>query len=706
VAEVSAFAPLFNLTVATGIRAERASGQLVTGNYFTALGVSAWCGRTLEPQDDRPDAPAVAVLGYRFWQQNLGGDEEIVGKPIRVNQLTFIVVGVLPPEFIGTLETGLAPAVTVALSQEPRLNPMWSWTNRAHIWWLHPMGRLKPGATAKQAQEQLEPVFLRTVQEARKMLPPPRRTAAVEPRDMFRLETGRQGLVDVRHTFRQPLFILLGIAGLVLLLACLNVASLLLARSFVRRREIALRVSLGATRGRIVRQLMTESALLALAGGAAGLMVAWWGRQGLLQLWSVGDSGALDINQRLLGFTLAISATTALIFGLVPAWRMTRVDLNTALKKGSVVTRSGLREGLTVAQVALSTILLIGAGLFIATLHNLRDIEIGFDRTNLLRFQLNAGDVGYSPAQATVLFERIRTRLADLPGVRSAAFAGERGRSPDFRRTMGIPLLAGRDFTEQDGAGSPPVALVNESLAKSRFPGESPIGRQYTIKGSSAMRTPDRVVEIVGVVGDTRDRDLRQKIQANVYVPYAQDPLTFANADFRLRTLGHAEARFADIRRVVREIEPAIAVNDLRTEEQHSDVIFARERLFAILSAWFGGLTLLLTCIGLYGLLAHEVTARTKEIGIRIAIGAQRQEAVGLVIRSGLGLTVLGCLLGVGGALAATRLLGKFLYGVAPTDLPTFLTTAGILLFVSSLACWLPARRAAKVDPVVALRAE
>ena len=704
--EVFAFAPLFGLTVATDVQASRATGQLVTGNYYSSLGVSAWRGRTLNPEDDRTGATPVAVIGHRFWRQNFEGDENAVGKVLKVNQLSFTIVGIMPEGFLGTLEAGQAPDVTIALSQEPQLNVNWSWTVRPHIWWLHIMGRLKPSVTVDQARAQLEPVFLQAVREARQMVPSRRKEGSVEPRDMFGLQAGRQGLADTRETYRQPLSILLGIVGLVLLLACLNVANLLLARSLARRREFALRLSLGATGGRVIRQLLTESGLLALAGGLAGLAIAGLGRKGLLQLWPVGDSGSLVIDGRVLGFTVLTSFLTGLSFGLASAWQVARVDLNSVLKGGNATGRGGLRASLTVAQVALSSILLICAGLFIGTLRNLRGIETGFDRTHLLRFQLNAGGAGYSTSQASALFERIRAQLAELPGVQSAAFAGRQGRSPDFRKTMGITLRSGRDFTEQDGTGSPLVALVNEAFVKARFPGESPIGRRYTIRGSSALKTPDRVVEIVGVVGDIREGDARRKIDPSIYVPYSQDPLTFANASFVIRTRGDAGALASDIRRTVRAIEPAISVDELLTEEEQTNRLFSRERLFALLSSWFGGLALLLTCIGLYGLLDHEVTARTREIGIRMAVGAQKHEAVGLVMRSGLGLALLGCLLGIAGALGATRLLGKFLYGIDPADPTTFLAMPTILLIVAGLACWLPARRAAKVDPMVALRAE
>ncbi len=732
--DVFAFAPLATLVIRSENLTVAGRGQLVTGNYFSALGVTAWRGRILTPQDDRADAMPVAVISYRFWQHSLRGDEGVLGTVVKVNQLSATIVGILPPDFIGALQAGQAPDVTLALSSEPLLQLGWSLANRPNVWWLHVMGRLRPGMKAEQARIQLEPSFLGALQAARKQLG--KDGGSIEARDMLRLEPGGQGLTDVRQTYRKPLGILMGLAGAVLLLACFNVAGLLLARSTARRREIAVRFSIGATGGRVVRQLLTESVLLAMTGGAFGLLVAWWVRSGLLRLWEVGDSDALVIDHRILGFTFVVSLISGVIFGLLPAWQASRVSLSSVLKgSGPGRPRSRLRDSFTVAQIALSMVLLIGAGLFGATLRNLRGIDAGFDRSNLLLFDANAGEGGYSETQAALLFERIQAQLEALPGVQSAAFAnfalltgeesgtsvridsaqlepgqwyptGVNSVSREFRRAMGIPLLSGRDLTEHDKRNSPPVAIVNEAFAKAYFTTEGAVGRRITFKGSTAFKTEDRTAEIIGIVGSTRYADLRRNAQPMALIPYDQAALTFGGASFVLRVTGNPDGLVNSIRAVVREVGPAILVNDFRTQEGQVDRLFAQERLFALLSGVFAGLALLLTCIGLYGLLSSEVTARTKEIGIRMAIGAQGYEAVGLIMRSGLGLTLLGCLLGIAGSLAVTRLLEKFLYGVAPADSLTFLATAVILLSVASLACWLPARRAAKVDPVVALRAE
>ncbi|MBI2518305.1 MAG: ABC transporter permease [Opitutae bacterium] len=736
ISELFAFAEAPDLTVMTDKQAERGRGQLVTGNYFSALGVSAARGRMLAPQDDHATATPAAVISYRFWQQNFGGDEGVIGKTLRVNQLPVTIVGVIPRDFIGTLEAGEAPDVTLPLSCEPLLQGVWAFTSRPHVWWLHIMGRLRAGAEVEQARAQLEPVFLRALEEERKQTATKQSGQTVQPRDILRLEKARQGLTDARRTYRRPLAMLMGMAMLVLSLACFNVANLLLARSAARRREIVLRFSLGATRGRIVRQLMTESGLLALVGGAVGLLVAWWGRNGLVRLWPVGDSASLVFDQRILAFTLVVSLVTGLTFGLVPAWQMTRADLNSELKGGGAgCPRSILCGSLTVAQISLAMFLLIGAGLFVTTLRNLREIDAGFDRSNLVLFELNAKSTGRKDSEASALFERIRECLAALPGVQSVAFsnyglltgqepvggfsmdgsdlhseqkrsASENSVSPNFRQTVGIPLLLGRDLDDRDNGNGPLVVLVNEAFAKACDTGESVIGRHLTLQESTAYRTRDRTVEVVGVVGDAHYADLRGKIRPAIFVPYAQAPLTLGRASFSLRMSGSPDGLEKMIRGIVHEIEPTLPVDDLRTQEGQIDRLFARERFFALLAGLFGAVALALTCVGLYGLLAQEVTSRTREIGIRMAIGAQADGVARLMMKRGLGLALPGCLIGIVGSLASTRLIGQFLYGIAPTDLSTFLGATIMLLAVAGLACWLPARRAARVDPVVALRSE
>ncbi|SDS56490.1 ABC transporter permease [Opitutus sp. GAS368] len=738
--ELFAFAPLYGITVTVDHRTKPAAGQLVTGNYFSALGVLAFRGRMLTADDDRAAAAPVAVLSFRYWQQNLGGDEAVLGKVIKVNQVAATIVGVMPRDFIGALQAGEAPDVTLPLNCEPRLRSgVYSFFGRPLIWWLHVMGRLRPGVDITQAEAQLEPVLIAAARDAWNQ-GGAKQAGKAERRDMprLRLEPGGQGLMDSRRSYARPLAILVGMVGLVLLLACVNVANLLLARAATRRREMAVRLSVGASRGRIIRQLLTESAVLALAGGALGVLIAWWGRAGLLHLWPVGDGGALSLDGRILGFTVGLSLVTGLLFGLAPAWGSTRVDLNSALKGAGGNedrrTRPALRGGLTVAQVGLSMLLLIGAGLFLGTLRNLRSIDAGFDRSGLVLFQASAGPAGYSDTQAAGLFERIRERIQVIPGVEAVAFsnyglltgqessgsivvdnprlpaglyhgATANSVSPEYRRTMGIPLLLGRDLSAVDRGGGRAVVLVNEEFARTYFPGESPLGRRITFPGRASIGSTDLRAEIVGVVGNAHSAELRTKIAPTVFTAFAQVSWG-GDACFAVRTTIPPEALADAIRAAVREVEPALPAYDLRTQEEQVDRLFAQERLFAVLSSLFGGLALVLTCIGLYGLLAHEVTARTKEIGIRRALGAQLHEILGLVMRRGLGLAVLGCLIGIGGAFALTHLVSPFLFGVVPTDSLTFLAATVVLLVVAGIASWLPARRAAKVDPTIALRAE
>jgi predicted permease len=730
--DLFAFARIQQLNVALDAQAEIASGQYATGGYFSGLGVTALRGRMLDSNDDRADAEPAAVISHRYWQQRFARSESAIGKTIRVNHLAVTIVGIAPEGFLGTLGVGLAPDVTLPMALEPRVTHQGSLVADQLYWWLHIMGRLRPGVTAAQAQAQLEPVLVQAARDAwltgKHSGPMPALEGRALPK--LQLEPGARGRTEnAQRNFAPPLRVLMVIVGLVLLIACANVANLLLARSATRAKEIAVRLSVGATRARLVRQLLGESLVLSLCGGALGVLFALGGRAALLQLRPIIGAEPLALDWRMLGFTVAISVVTGLLFGLAPAWRGTRVDLNSVLKEnsGGSIGRSRftLRRGLMVAQIALSVVLLVGAGLFLRTLHNLRTLDAGFNRENLVLFRLDAGLSGHKGPQVVALFDRLLERLVALPGVRSAAHSrhallsgGLRNGtvalqnprlpanqnfgvqvnvvSPSFFPTFEIPFVLGRNFTDRDDGNSRPVAVINETFARAFFPEENPLGRTFT------MNRVER--EIVGVIRDARYADLRSAIPSIVYVTHRQS--IEGSASFAVKTAGDPAALGAAIRTALREIDPNVPLFELRTQEQQINELVSNERMFATLSATLGGVALLLTCIGLYGLLAHQVTARTREIGIRMALGAQLRAVMALVLGEGLRLAALGVVLGLATALAVTRFVAHMLFGVPPTDPWTLAGAAALLIAIAALACFIPARRAAKVDPMSALRAE
>jgi predicted permease len=730
--DLFAFVELQQLNVGIDHAAEIARGQLATGGYFAGLGVNAVRGRILTADDDRPEAPPAAVISWNYWQRRFGGSDTAIGKVIDVNHVAVTVVGVTPPGFNGALQLGRVPDLTLPMALDARFNGGRQSLHQSSFWWIQIMGRLKPGVTAAAAQAQVEPAFIQAARDgwvaARVSSgPSPKLEERNNPR--LRLVPGGQGMTETRRDYAQPLRILMGIVGIVLLIACVNVANLLLARGAGRAKEIAVRLSVGATRGRIVRQLVLESLLLSTLGGLAGILVAWWGRAALLQLSPIEGTGALALNVTVLGFTFGAAVLTGLLFGLVPAWQATRVDLNSALKGGGGGTtaagRFALRRVLMIAQVALSVVLLVGAGLFLRTLHNLRTAETGFNRENLMLFRVDAFLSGYKGPDGLALFDRLTERLARLPGVKAVTFsrhgllsggrrsssvtvpglqlpAQETGTSinlvnPGFLAAMQIPLLLGRDVSARDTATSPPVAVVNEAFVRRFFPeGGSPIGRTFNLG--------NRSIEVVGVARDAAYASIREPMSPAFYQPIRQDPAT--NVNFALRTAGDPAALGTAIRAAVREIDANLPIFELRTQEEQVTQLVARERLFALLSAFFAALALVLTCIGLYGLLAHQVTMRTREIGIRMALGAQLRSVVSLVLGEGLSLAIIGVVIGLLAAWSLTGFVAKMLFGVPPTDLPTFAGVGGLLLAIAALACALPARRAAKVDPMQALRAE
>jgi predicted permease len=748
----------FNVNLQADGLADVANGQVVTGNYHVGLGVQPLLGRLLTDEDDKASADPVAVLSYRYWQKKFGGDAAIVGKQINLNNRAFTVIGVTPHGFEGAGNVGLTEDVTIPLAMEPLLNadPTRSLLYGAGHWWLRIMGRLKPGATLQQAQAQLETTFQRSVDEHRAA----RNTQslasggnAIGPLDpkvypRLALISGAQGEMAYREEYAPSLYLLLGVVGIALLIACANVANLLLSRAASRQKEIGVRLALGASRWRLIRQLLTESVLLASASGALGLVFAMWIKDGLLAVSDWGPS-AIDpkLDLRVLGFTLGLSLLTGIIFGLAPALQAVKVDLTPTLKDGgrssSSASRSLLSRGLVVTQVALSLLLLIGAGLFVRTLLNLQRVDPGFNTKNLLMFKVAPSLNGYKDERLAQLYERICERLESLAGISGVTFSRtplladndfERlvylrsalGAAPDadgriratgesyilygrenFLETMEIPLLAGRGFTRQDDERAPKVVVVNQTFANQFFPNEPPVGKRFTLD----TKKPDEI-EIVGLVKDARYARQRHDAPPTMYLPFRQAATVMPEANFELRVTGDPTAMIAAVRQAVREVDEALPLRSFKTQVEQADETLRMERLFAKLVTLFGLLAQQLASIGLFGVLAYAVSQRTREIGICMALGASQNHVMKMVIRQGMTLAIIGVALGLGGAYLLTKYLesrmnlSRMLYGVNPNDPLTYGVMTVLLTAVALIACYLPARRATKVDPMIALRTE
>jgi predicted permease len=744
--DLLACAPFGRTNVVMDGHAELASGFMASGNYFSVLGINARLGRTLVPDDDRPTAPPVAVISSKYWHARFGTDPAIVGKTVKANDVLLTIVGVLPPEFTGIQQPiADAPDITFPLTLYTRLDFTAGLPgNRDRLmqptyWWLQVMGRLKPGATARQVEGNLGGVFQATARagfaEYMKSLSEKERgnSAYHDRTQVARLavEPGAHGIYDVNTNDMRSVTILGAVVGLLLLIVCANVANLLLSRATNRQKEISVRLSLGATRWRLVRQLLTESLLLAGMGGVLGIVIGYWGYK-LLPTPS-GTSTPLD--WRVLLFVLVVSGVTGILFGIAPALRGTGVNVNSALKEtGRSVTgsKSILAKCLLVIQVAMSLVLLVGAGLFLQTLRNLRHVDVGFNPENLLLFRVNPALNRYDETRMRALYHDMLERFSAVPGVRGVAMSQPallsgstnttgifvQGRtyppgrpqgddydihrvvvSPSFFDVLSIPVVLGRGITDRDTADAPKVVVINEAAVRKYFPNENPLGHRI---GTSPETSAD--MEVVGVLHDARYDSLRADIPPTEYVPYPQARLT--NSVFEIRTAGAPAAAMGSIRDLARQIDPNLPLTDVSTQIEQVEKRFAQEKLFAQAYALFGALALLLASIGLFGLMSYNVSRRTNEIGVRMALGAQPRDVLGLVMRESMILVAIGAVLGIAAALASARLIATQLFGVPPTDLAALGAAIAVMASVSAFAGYLPARRAARVDPMVALRYE
>jgi predicted permease len=756
--------------------ASHVSGELVSGDFFSTLGVNAILGRTLGPGDDSQSASATVALSYAYWQRAFGGNRSVLGRAITLDNVPFTIVGVAEPSFTN-LSPGKSQDLFLPISTLPRLNVDWGKNIESlQNWSLVVLGRLRPGVSRSQAQAAASVIFRNQMLDGANPLWKGSEDLRIA------LLPAQEGLTGSRAYYSTQLYVLMFAVGTILLIACANVAGLLLARAATRQKEIAVRLALGAGHRRIMRQLLTESLLLSAGGGAFGIAFAYWGVH-LITALMPKFPFIITPDWRVLTFVLAASLLTGILFGLAPALRSIRLDLTPALKESASLLSSStaqktvrlrLGSALVILQVALSVLVLIGAGLLVRTFQNLRSMNPGFDPHNVLLFAVDPTIIGYKDAQIADLYRDIRDRLSALPGVISVSYSSDAllsgglwtgtahlpGRrrdseihvdmlavGPDFLRTMHIPLLEGRALTSADfelaaetsaakqregssahGQGSPKAqprptsqsesaasfltvpVLVNSEFVREYLAHQNPLGiginrgpheSSSTSAGAGNGGAKSADWQIVGVVGDTKYNNLRRAIHPMIFVP-----ITGGSGDFELRAAMDPRALIPVVRNRVSGIDKNLPLTNVRTQTEQIGQLLVQERLLARISTFFGLLAVALACIGLYGLLSFEVARRTREIGIRMALGAFQGNILRLVLGQGILLAILGAIIGTAAAAAVTRYLGSLLYGVKPIDAPTFIAVAVLLIVVAIAACYVPARRATRVDPMVALRYE
>ncbi len=711
------------------------TGRYISGNFFQVLGVRPLLGRATVPDDDRVSAGGgnpVAVISYGLWQRRFGGDPGALGKTLPVEDQLFTVVGVLPPEFFG-LQTGETLDFVIPIANEVKIRQR-SWLANEFTGWLSVAGRLQRGVSPATARADLN-VILRQVNQAEAgLLRNPHERELFLTRHL-ELTPAASGLSALRDRFSRPLLVLMAVVSLVLLIACANVANLLLGRSAARRREMAVRLALGAGRGRLVRQLLTESLLLSALGGLLALLLAQWGSALLVTMMANGKAPLrLDLHPdaRVLAFLAAMCILTAVLFGIAAAYRSTRVDAGPALKQGAhspgASSRTWFGKALVMAQVALSLVLLMGAGLFLGTLRNLHTMDAGFARGGILLASVAPGAAGFKGPRLAAFYQDLLQRLDALPGVHASSLSlitpiagggvdltamveGYTPQphedtsvyvnrvSPGYFTTFGTRLLAGRDFDWHDRADSPPVVIVNQTMARYYFHDASPLGRWVALADGPPAK-------IVGVVADARYMSLREPLHRTAYVNAFQEPEMDGSLSLEVRTAGDPLQLLPTIRAGLRALAANVALKNESTFEGQIDRSLLEERLMATLSGFFGALALLLAAIGLYGVLAYAVGRRTAEIGIRMALGADRRNVLWMVLRETVGLVLTGIAIGLPLTFAATRLVEKLLFGLTPADPLTMALAILTMLAAAAAAGYWPARRATRVDPLVALRYE
>jgi predicted permease len=737
-----------------GGQSERVNAELVSGTYFSVLGVNTILGRAFTPEDDRvPLGHSLVMLTYNYWRQRFGGDPGIVGKNLVVNGHNMTVVGVVQPGFDG-VELGYTTKIFIPIMMQDWIvvqNPKMLTDRRTR--WVNAFGRLKPGVSATQAKASLQP-FMHSMLEM-EVKEAAFNHASTYDREQFLkcwmdVLPGSQGRSYTRRELSTPLWVLMATTGMVLLIACANLANLLLARAVGRQKEIAVRLAIGASRGRIVLQLLTETLSLAALGGLVGLSIAFWADKALLRIYLPTDSTGLNITTlpdlRILVFTLGVTILTGVVFGLVPALQTTRPDVGRVLKDeaGAVVGggHAGLRKTLVVAQVALSLLLLIGAGLFLRSLENLSNLGPGFPAERLVGFNIDPSLGGYTPERAKIYYQQLTNALSSIPGVQSVGLASMRilednewdssmtvegytpakpedraepymnQISPGYFATLGVPIVAGRDFRltddheikkgPEEDDWTPTTVMINEKFAKRFFPGRNPIGLHVGFGSDPGTRTD---MEVIGVVKDIKYTNLRDEIPEQAYVPYMGSHF-LSNMTVYIRTGVDPNLLMPSVRAKVRELDPNLPIYGLRTTETQISNSLVTERMIASLSTVFGFLATMLAVIGLYGVMSYTVAQRTREIGIRMALGAEQGNVVWMVMREVLRLIGIGVVAGIPVALAFTRVVQSQLFGLTGHDPRTLAIATVTLTVVACAAGYIPAFRASRLDPMKALRYE
>jgi predicted permease len=713
------------MSVSTGGEGRLVFGQLVSGNYFDVLGVRPLAGRTFLPEEDEvPGRSPVVVLSHGFWVKEYGGDRGAVGRTLTVNSLPFTIVGVAPEGFSGT-DVGVRPELWVPMAMNRQVRSTLNWYEERRGLFVSTIGRLRPGATLAQAQAQTNTIALRLEQEypndnqGRGMSLIPLAQATINP--------------DARGGFVGATALLMTIVGLVLLIACANVSNLLLARALSRRREIAIRLAIGASRGRLIRQLLTESVLLAAGGALLGLVIAHWARQALLAFlpslpFPITIALRLDLDLRVLAFTVVLAAVTGVLFGLVPALQASRPELLVSLKDREAPTpadrRFGVRNLLVAGQVALSFVAVMGAGLFLRSLGEAQKTDPGFETKDLLTMSFDLGLQGYDQAKGEAFLRQLLERVETLPGVAAATVAqgaplqGTLTRSvfleggdpndrsmaqvnvvgPRYFETLGVPVVKGRGFGEDDRASSTKVVVVNETMARKFWPGADAVGKRFRFFGD------DSLSEVVGIARDVKYNALGEDPQPYIYEPITQRYMS--GVTLIVRTSAAPGPLLTTVEREVRELDKDLPLVGISTVSQILHGALWAPRMGASLLAIFGGLALVLAAVGIYGVASYSVSQRRREIGIRMALGADRRDVLAMVLRQGMAVTASGLAIGLVLALAAARLVSNLLFGVSPTDWVAFGAACLVLGLVALVANLFPARRATAVDPTVALRYE
>ena len=710
-------------------------GQLVSGNYFSLLGVQAARGRVLTPEDDKPGAEPAAVMNHRYWQKELNSDPSVVGKRFIINETSFTVVGVTPPEFFGE-RVRRPPDFWLPLALQPQVELRPSFLDDTQVYWLMVMGRLKPGVTMQQAQGNVNLQLRQFLTDQAGSELNDQRKLRIQNTNV-ELVDGSGGISGLRNLYSKPLHMLMAIVGMVLFIACANVGSLLLSRAAARKAEISLRMALGATRSRIVRQLLTESMLLALIGGVCGVLLAQWGVTVLVSLIASEAPLNTTADAGILAFTLGVSVLAGLVFGLVPAIQASRTDLSSAMKEKTRTVRGFWRvspsAALVVMQVGLSMVLLTGAGLFARSLAKLQSEDVGFDRANMLLVGIDPRLAGYKPTELATLYQQVLERVSTVANVQSVSMAtysplsgSQRSSSiviagytndqdgdpvvedmlvgPKYAQTLGVPLLRGREIELRDTASGPRVAVVNQTFVEKFLKDQNPIGRTFTFDDETDNGAP---LEIVGVIGDVKSEDTRKTAKPAVYRPILQiQDQSAYSVNIQIRTNGDPEAVTPPVRQMINQIDDKLPIFGVTTMKEQIAERHNQDRLSAQLVSFFGALALILACIGLYGVMAHGVARRTNEIGIRMALGAKGGNIAWMVLRETLVLVAIGLATGVPAALLSARLIATQLFGLSPTDPLTLVAAAVVLTVVALLAGYIPARRASRVDPLTALRYE